>query len=128
MHKRGRIIEIRGFKGLLTAIFIVCCLATGFTVFPGFIAMKCWNLLVPYITDMPQMNLLHGVMLWAIVFLIWFAFNGHLPSLHFGCNSPMNDEEIKDFIEAIKKEKERQSQQQIEMIKDENDEDKGDME
>ena len=97
------------------AIFIVCCLVTGFTVFPGFVAMKCWNLLVPYITDMPQMHLLHGIMLWAIVFLIWFAFNGHLPSLHFGCNPAMDDDEIRDFIDAIKKEKEQQ--QHINAIK-----------
>lgn len=126
MHKRGRIIEIRGFRGLFMAIFIVCCLVTGFTVFPGFVAMKCWNLLVPYVTDMPQMHLLHGIMLWAIVFLIWFAFNGHLPSLHFGCNPAMDDDEIRDFIDAIKKEKEQQ--QHIEMSNDENSNDKGDLE
>lgn len=124
MHKRGRIIEIRGFRGLLTALFIICCLITGFTVFPGFIAMKCWNLLVPYITDMPQMQLFHGIMLWTIIFLIWFAFNGHFPSLHFGCNTAMNDEEIKDFIETIKREKE----QHVEMPHEENSDKKGDLE
>lgn len=128
MHKRGKIIEIRGFKGLFTAIFIVCCLVTGFTVFPGFVAMKCWNLLVPYITDMPQMQLLHGVILWAIVFLIWFAFNGHMPSFHFGCHPAMNDEEIKDFIEAIKKEKEHQLQQTLEMSREDKKDEQGDNE
>lgn len=108
MNKRGGIIEIRGFKGLLTAIFILCCLITGFTVFPGFIAMTLWNSLAPYITDMPHMTLLHGVMLWAIVFLIWFAFNGKMPSLHFGCNKAMNEEEIKEFVERIQKQQEQQ--------------------
>lgn len=127
MHKRGRIIEIRGFRGIITAIFIVCCLATGFTVFPGFVAMKCWNLLAPYITDMPQMQLLHGVILWAIIFLIWFAFNGHMPSFHFGCNPAMNDEEIKEFIETLKKEKEKH-QQQLEIQNNEQSDDKGDLE
>lgn len=106
MNKHGRIIEIRGLKGLLTAIFIICCLITGFTVFPGFIAMNIWNLIAPYITDMPQMTLLHGVMLWAILFLIWFAFKGKMPSLHFGCQSAMNDEEIREFVERIQKEQE----------------------
>ncbi|MBQ2644961.1 hypothetical protein IJG14_05245 [bacterium] len=106
MNKHGRIIEIRGFKGILTAIFIVCCLVTGFTVFPGFIAMNIWNMITPYITDMPQMSLIHGVMLWAIVFLIWFAFNGRFPSFHFGCHSAMNEEEIKEFVEKIQKERE----------------------
>ena len=107
MNKHGRIIEIRGFRGLLTAIFIFCCLVTGFTVFPGFLAMTAWNFIAPYITDMPQMTLLHGVMLWAIVFLIWFAFYGKMPSLHFGCDAAMNDEEIREFVEKIKQEQEK---------------------
>lgn len=107
MNKHGRIIEIRGFRGLLLAIFIFCCLVTGFTVFPGFIAMHAWNLLVPYINNMPQMQLIHGVMLWAICFLIWFAFNGRMPSLHFGCQAPMDEEEIKEFVEKIKQEQQK---------------------
>lgn len=106
MHKHGRIIEIRGIKGVITAIFVVCCLVTGFTVFPGFLAMSIWNLLTPYISDMPQMTLLHGVMLWGIVFLIWFAFNGRFPSLHFGCQNAMSEEEIKEFVERIQREQE----------------------
>lgn len=110
MHKRGRIIEIRGFKGILTAIFIFCCIVTGFTVFPGFIAMNIWNLLTPYINNMPQMNLLHGVMLWAICFLIWFAFKGKMPSMHFGCAPAMNDEEIREFVEQIKKEQQQKEE------------------
>ncbi len=105
MNRRGRIIEIRGIKGLLTVIFILCCLITGFTVFPGFIAMHIWNLITPYIQDMPQMSLIHGVMLWAICFLIWFAFNGKIPSMHFGCTPGMNDEEIREFVERIKQER-----------------------
>lgn len=106
MNKHGRIIEIRGIKGLLTAIFVVCCLITGFTVFPGFIAMHIWNLFTPYVTDMPQMNLLHGIMLWGIIFLIWFAFFGKFPSLHFGCQGAMSEEEIRQFVEKIREEQE----------------------
>ena len=119
MNKHGRIIEIRGFRGLLTAIFIFCCLVTGFTVFPGFLAMTAWNFITPYITDMPQMTLLHGVMLWAIVFLIWFAFNGKMPSLHFGCDAAMNDEEIREFVEKIKQEQEKFNQEEEKSDKEE---------
>lgn len=104
MNKHGRIIEIRGLKGLLTAIFIFCCLVTGFTVFPGFIAMHAWNLVTSYIPNMPSMHLIHGIMLWAICFLIWFAFNGKMPSMHFGCSQAMDEEEIREFVEKIQKE------------------------
>ena len=62
--------------------------------------MHIWNLFTPYITDMPAMTLIHGVMLWAILFLVWFAFNGQLPSLHFGCQPVvMDEEEFKKFVE-----------------------------
>ena len=100
MNKLGKVIEIRGIRGLFLAIFVACCLVTGFTVFPGFVAMHIWNLFTPYITDMPSMTLIHGVMLWAILFLVWFAFNGKLPSLHFGCQPVvMDEEEFKKFME-----------------------------
>ena len=49
-----------------------------------------------------------------------------MPSLRFGCNPSMDDEEIRDFIEAIKKDKEQQ--QHIEMTNDNNSNDKGDLE
>ncbi len=119
MNKHGRIIEIRGFRGILTALFVLCCLVTGFTVFPGFVAMTAWNFVSQYITDMPQMTLLHGVMLWAILFLIWFAFNGKMPSFHFGCESAMNDEEIRDFVEKVKQEQERFNQEEENSDKEE---------
>lgn len=113
MNKHGRVIEIRGFRGLLTALFVVCCLVTGFTVFPGFIAMHIWNLFTPYVTDMPQMQLIHGVMLWAICFLIWFAFYGKIPSLHFGCNKPMDEEEIRQFVEKIQQEQMKANEETV---------------
>ena len=108
MNKHGRIIEIRGFKGLVTAIFVLCCIITGFTVFPGFIAMNVWNFIAKNVTDMPTMQLLHGVMLWAIIFLIWYAFSGKHFALHFGCNS--SDEKLKEIVEQIRRENEENSE------------------
>jgi hypothetical protein len=107
MNKHGGIIEIRGLKGLFTAIFIVCCLITGFTVFPGFIAMNIWNLITPYITDMPHMNLIQGVLLWAIVFTLWFSFNGKMPTLNFCCERRMDEKEIQEFVSKIKEEQKK---------------------
>lgn len=52
------------------------------------------------------MSLLHGVILWVIIFLLWYAFNGKPLALHFGCNRPMSEEEIKSMIERIQKEQE----------------------
>jgi len=99
MNKRGKIIEIRGIKGLLIAIFAGCCIITGFTVFPGYIAMNLWNLVAKYIDNMPTMQLLHGVMLWIIVFLLWYAFGGKYLGIHIGFDP--SDENIKELVEQI---------------------------
>ena len=102
MNKRGRIIEIRGFKGLMLAIFIGCCLITGFTVFPGYIAMNIWNFLSKYTSVLPTMHLLHGVMLWAIIFLLWYAFSGKQFAIHFGCDP--TEERLQELVEQIQRE------------------------
>jgi len=104
MNKKGRIIEIRGFKGLFIAIFAGCCIITGFTVFPGYIAMNAWNFIAKYITDMPSMQLLHGVMLWIIMFLLWYAFSGKQFGLHIGYDP--SDERLQELVEQIQREKE----------------------
>ena len=43
MKRNAKIIQISGLRGILMAIFIVTCLAAGFVVFPGFVAMNIWN-------------------------------------------------------------------------------------
>ena len=106
MNRRGKIIEIRGFKGLILAIFIACCIITGFAVFPGYIAMNIWNFTAKYISNLPSMQLIHGVMLWAIIFLIWYAFSGKQFALHFGYDP--SDEKIQELMEQIKRENEEE--------------------
>lgn len=97
-------IEIKGIKGLLTAIFVISCFLTGLMVLPGFLAMQMWNFIAHYITNMPQMQLLHGVMLWGIIFLIWYAFNGCFPLVRFGSTRVMTPQEINEIIERMKQE------------------------
>lgn len=104
MNKKGRIIEIRGFKGLMLAVFAGCCIVTGFTVFPGYIAMSLWNITAKYIPDMPTMQLLHGVMLWIIIFLLWYAFSGRQFGLQIGYDP--SDERLQELVEQIQRENE----------------------
>ena len=70
MKNRPKIIQICGIKGILTALFIVTCLAAGFIAFPGYVAMTIWNHFTTGIT--PAINLYQGILLWAIVAIIYF--------------------------------------------------------
>jgi len=62
-----KIIQIDGFRGLLTAAFIGVCLFAGFVVFPGLVAMHLWNKYLVGAFMFPVLNLFQGVLLWGIV-------------------------------------------------------------
>lgn len=62
-----KIIQIDGFRGLITAAFMGVCLFAGFVIFPGFVAMYYWNKYLVNLYMFPVLNLLQGVLLWAIV-------------------------------------------------------------
>ncbi len=56
MKKNLNIIKINGLRGLIIAIMVVCCLATGFIAFPGYVAMHIWNFSAPFF-NLPQIGL-----------------------------------------------------------------------
>ena len=73
MNKNFRIIDVNGFRGLLLFLFILVCLACGFIAFPGYLAMLLWNGLAPIIS-LPEINLLQGILLWAIIAFTLYIF------------------------------------------------------
>lgn len=76
MNKHFRIIDVNGFRGLTLFLFIVVCLLCGFIGFPGYLAMALWNTLAPSIA-LPEINLLQGILLWAIVAFSIYMFSNH---------------------------------------------------
>lgn|SRR5574344_2711081 len=103
MNKKVNIIKINGFKGVLTAVFIIGCLIAGFLIFPGWICMHIWNFIASYFTQMPLMNLIHGSMLWCIFALSFYAINKGNFAISFGTSTPVvnNDERIKEILRQI---------------------------
>lgn len=106
MKRNFNVIKIDGFKGLMMAAFVVCCLVAGFLSFPGWVCMHIWNFTAEYFPQMPQMTLLHGIMLWAIIALSFYALNKGNFSISFGSSRPMpaNDERLKDILRKIQEE------------------------
>lgn len=100
MKNRPKIIQICGIKGLLTALFIVTCLAAGFIAFPGYVAMNIWNHFTTGI--IPAINLYQGILLWAIVAIIYFIATKQRFAVSFGGPKELNDEELKVLMERVK--------------------------
>ncbi len=107
MNRNFNVIKINGFKGLLFALFLICCFATGVVVFPGWICMHAWNFVAGYFLDMPTMTIVHGSILWLIIALSIYAINKGNFSISFGTAAPMpmsmtnNEERIKEIIKKI---------------------------
>lgn len=100
MKRNAKIIQISGFKGILTALFIVTCLAAGFIAFPGFVAMNIWNHFAGY--TVPQINIYQGILLWAIIFLAYYITNKQQVAVSFASPKELNEAELNLLMERIK--------------------------
>ena len=100
MKRNAKIIQISGIKGLITALFVVTCLAAGFVAFPGFVAMNIWNHFAG--SSVPEINLYQGILLWAIVALVYFIANKQSFSVSFETPKELNEEELNMLMERIK--------------------------
>lgn len=103
MNKKFNIIKISGFKGLVIFVFAIGCLIAGFLTFPGWVCMHIWNFFADYFSQMPVMNLFHGMLLWAIIALSFYALNKGDLLISFGTAAPVqrNDERIREIIRQI---------------------------
>ena len=111
MKRNTRIIQINGIRGMLMALFTVICLAAGFIVFPGYVAKSIWNYFAGF-SYMPEIHLFQGVLLWAIVVLSYFILNNKQKHSFIALKSPkeLNDEELKQVMNAIKMQTRMRSQ------------------
>ena len=100
MKRNAKIIQISGIKGLITALFVVTCLAAGFVAFPGFVAMNIWNHFAG--SSVPEINLYQGILLWAIVALVYFIANKQSFSVSFESPKELNEEEMNVLMERIR--------------------------
>ena len=97
-----RIIQIAGFRGLLTALFIGICLAAGFVVFPAKVAVYVWNYAASHYIAMPSINLFQGVLLWAIIVLVYNIANNNHFVISFAQPKQLSEEEVRHLMERIK--------------------------
>ena len=103
MNKNFKVIKINGFRGILLAIFIVGCLVTGFAVFPGWLSMHLWNYIASFFIAVPEMNLVQGIILWAIIALTVYGLNNNRALVGFSSPPPLDEEQLKYIMKKVKK-------------------------
>ena len=116
MKNKFNVIQIKGFTGIFIAIFLIGCLIEGAIFFPSKILMHSWNYIAHFIDNMPTMNLLHGVILWAIIALSTFALLKDKKPISYESPSMsmITDADIKKFIEQTQNFENRKSIQKEE--------------
>ncbi len=105
MRKKTRIIQISGFRGLIMAVFVVICLAAGFVGFPSLMAMQGWNYAAENF-GFPQINMLQGLMLWAIVAISGYIINEkgkYFVSLN--SDKGLQEKDVRKLMERINRQK-----------------------
>ena len=103
MKKNFNIIQIKGVRGILIAGFVVTCLAAGFVVFPGWVGMNLWNLTAQYNTSIPNIGLIQGILLWAIIATTYFIFRKEKVVVCMKSPQGLSEEELKAVFADMKK-------------------------
>ena len=106
MKKNLNVIHIKGIKGLIFAAFVVICLTAGFIAFPGLLWMHIWNWGANNLISIPQIGLIQGVLLWAIILTAYFIFRKEKVVVCVKSPKGLSEEELKAVFADIKKQSE----------------------
>ena len=96
------VIEIRGIRGLIITGGIICCLAVGFIVFPGWVFMHIWNYIVSYSLSVPAIGIIQGIILWGIVVASYFAFRKDKFIVCVKSPKGLSEDELKSVFADLK--------------------------
>ena len=107
MKKNLNVIQINGIRGLIMTGMIGCCLAAGFIVFPGWVFMHIWNhsiawINAQYLTTVPSIGLIQGILLWGIVVASYFTFRKNRLIVCLKAPQGLTEEELKSVFEDMK--------------------------
>lgn len=103
MKKNLNVIQIKGFRGLIIVALIGCCLAAGFIAFPGIVAMYIWNFIAQFSTNIPNIGIIQGVLLWGILVASYFTFRKEKIIVCMKTPQGLNEEELKAVFADVKK-------------------------
>lgn len=97
-----KIVQIDGIKGLITAVFVVCCAFSGFVISPGYVAMSLWNKYLAQNYMFPTLSIFQGILLWGILVISYFIISRDGFAMSFRSAPEMTDEELNSIIKSAK--------------------------
>lgn len=97
-----KIIQIDGFKGLITAAFIGICLFAGFVVFPGMVSMHLWNKYLVNLFMFPVLDLFQGVLLWGIIAISYCILSKKGLAVTFKESEALSEIELEKIMKKAK--------------------------
>ena len=103
MRKNAKIIQISGLRGLIFIAFVAVCLVAGFVVFPGLVGMCLWNNFLSEYLNLPEINILQGILLWSIVALIIYLSGSGRSVVQMKKTAQLSESELSDLMDRIKK-------------------------
>ena len=103
MKRNMNVIQIRGVRGIIMAVFIVTCLAAGFIAFPGLVAMYAWNAMSAHFVQVPAIGIIQGVLLWGIIAASYFVLRRDKVVVCMRSSEGLSEEELKAVFADIKK-------------------------
>ena len=103
MKKNFNVIQIKGIRGLLLVAGFILCLAAGFIVFPGLIAMYIWNYAASFVAQLPTIGILQGILLWGIVAASYFLFRKEKLVVCMRSSEGLSEDELKSVFAEMKK-------------------------
>ena len=89
-----KIIQIDGFRGLITTVFMAVCLVAGFVAFPGLVAMHLWNKYLVALYMFPMLNLFQGILLWGIIAITYCIVSKKGLAVSFKETPELSDREL----------------------------------
>lgn len=115
MNKKVKVIKINGIKGIIVALFMLCCLFTGFLMFPGWLCMNIWNYITNFI-NIPRMEIIHGVILWLIIGLSYYVITsekGPVVGFYEAKSFEESNSNINEILSKIKSQSNNQTNIEI---------------
>ena len=97
-----RVIQITGLRGILSAAFVVVCLAAGFVAFPSYVLHKLWNALAGMTSGVPEINILQGLILWGIFAVSYIIINDKKKYLVAFEPKTVSGKDIAEIMKEIK--------------------------
>lgn len=97
-----KIIQIDGFRGIVSAVFIGACLFAGFVIFPGLTAMTLWNKYLVSAYLFPSLNLVQGILLWAIIVILYSILSKKGLAVSFRETPSLSDAEFDMIMRKAK--------------------------